>query len=172
MLMKILCVDTASLRLTVTCCGKYKTHTGGKANSHLLPLVDELLTELKIDVSELDGFCAVVGPGSFTGIRVGVSLVNALAYATGKQAVGVTSLEITGEHSALDAGNNNFYIKNGGDYSFGAVVPEGYILFDPDYSPEILQKLAMEKFLRGQAVSMLTPFYMRKSQAERQAEGD
>lgn len=58
----------------------------------LLPLIDELLEESGISISQIDLFAADIGPGSFTGVRIGVSLVNALASATGKKIVPVDAL--------------------------------------------------------------------------------
>jgi tRNA threonylcarbamoyladenosine biosynthesis protein TsaB len=62
-------------------------------DARLAPLVDELLKEAGVGPSDLDRIAVVAGPGSFTGVRVGVAFARGLALATGKPAVGVTSLE-------------------------------------------------------------------------------
>lgn len=49
----------------------------------LLPLIEKLLKSQKLDYKDLKGIEVEVGPGSFTGLRVGVSVANALAYALG-----------------------------------------------------------------------------------------
>ena len=49
----------------------------------VLPLIDELLKEHELTPKDLDGVEVNVGPGSFTGVRVGVSIANALAFGLG-----------------------------------------------------------------------------------------
>ena len=57
-----------------------------------LPLIDELLEANGVSISGVDIFAVDIGPGSFTGVRIGVSLVNALAFATKKKIVPVNAL--------------------------------------------------------------------------------
>lgn len=60
----------------------------------ILPLVDSLFNEsAPFPFEALDAFAADVGPGSFTGVRIGVSIANAFAAAAGKPALAVSSLE-------------------------------------------------------------------------------
>ena len=59
----------------------------------LLPLLDTLLTQLSLSVGDADAFAAAVGPGSFTGVRIGVSLIKGLAFGSGKPCVAVPTLE-------------------------------------------------------------------------------
>ncbi len=58
----------------------------------LLPQIDEVLKKAKIDISEIDLFAASDGPGSFTGLRIGVGTLKGLAMAQGKPCVGVSPL--------------------------------------------------------------------------------
>ncbi|MBQ5487525.1 MAG: tRNA (adenosine(37)-N6)-threonylcarbamoyltransferase complex dimerization subunit type 1 TsaB [Clostridia bacterium] len=58
----------------------------------LMHLVDDLLNKNGIEPSEIDIFAVDVGPGSFTGVRIGVSIVNAMAYALSKPVIAVPSL--------------------------------------------------------------------------------
>jgi tRNA threonylcarbamoyladenosine biosynthesis protein TsaB len=67
------------------------------------PLITEVLELGGLLLTDLDGVAADVGPGLFTGIRVGVSAAKALAVALGIRAIGVTSLAATA-HGAVLAG--------------------------------------------------------------------
>lgn len=96
--MKILAIDTASNaasaaltednRLLCEYVINYKkTHS-----ETLLPIISRLLSETETDISEVDLLAAVNGPGSFTGLRIGVSTVKGLAHAADKPVVGVNTL--------------------------------------------------------------------------------
>ncbi|MBE5799217.1 MAG: tRNA (adenosine(37)-N6)-threonylcarbamoyltransferase complex dimerization subunit type 1 TsaB [Clostridiales bacterium] len=68
--------------------------TSGKTHSQrVMPMVDQALGMCEMQVGDIDLFGAVVGPGSFTGVRIGVSSVKALAHAAGKPCIGVDALE-------------------------------------------------------------------------------
>ena len=68
--------------------------TSGKTHSQrVMPMVDAALEMCEMTIGEIDLFGAVVGPGSFTGVRIGVSTVKALAHAAGKPCIGVDALE-------------------------------------------------------------------------------
>jgi tRNA threonylcarbamoyladenosine biosynthesis protein TsaB len=58
----------------------------------LVPLIAAVMSEAPVDFAELDRIAVTVGPGSFTGLRVGVAAARGIALATGKPAVGVTTL--------------------------------------------------------------------------------
>ncbi|MEG0742991.1 MAG: tRNA (adenosine(37)-N6)-threonylcarbamoyltransferase complex dimerization subunit type 1 TsaB [Clostridia bacterium] len=60
---------------------------------NLLPMVEEALGRAGLDISQIDLYAAVTGPGSFTGVRIGVSAVKGLAHGAGKPCVGVDALE-------------------------------------------------------------------------------
>jgi tRNA threonylcarbamoyladenosine biosynthesis protein TsaB len=55
-------------------------------------MVHDLMQKTGISYDSLDAFACTVGPGSFTGIRIGVSAVKAMAFAAGKKAIPVSSL--------------------------------------------------------------------------------
>ena len=68
--------------------------TSGKTHSQrVMPMVDQALTMCEMGIGDIDLFGAVVGPGSFTGVRIGVSSVKALAHAANKPCIGVDALE-------------------------------------------------------------------------------
>ncbi len=59
----------------------------------IMPMVDDALNASSMSASDIDLFAAVVGPGSFTGVRIGVSTVKALAHALKKPLIGIDALE-------------------------------------------------------------------------------
>jgi len=59
----------------------------------LLPEIVNLLSSGNTTLDEIDLFAVTIGPGSFTGLRIGVSTVKGLAFATGRPVVGVSTLE-------------------------------------------------------------------------------
>lgn len=59
----------------------------------LLPLAEQVLTGAGLRPADLDGFAVAAGPGSFTGIRIGVATVKGLAFGADKPCVGVSTLE-------------------------------------------------------------------------------
>lgn len=89
-------------------------------NTHsvkLMPLVDKLLKQTNTNIKDIDLFACDIGPGSFTGIRIGVSTIKAFLDVTNKKVVEVSSLEILAENveedgiicCIIDAKNNNAY---------------------------------------------------------------
>ncbi len=62
-------------------------------DARLPGLVQDLLSEAGFTLDQVDRFAVITGPGSFTGIRVGVAFARGLALATGKPCLGITTLE-------------------------------------------------------------------------------
>lgn len=77
----------------------YCTVDNGLTQSELLlPMAEDLLASLKMSFSDIDIFATSVGPGSFTGVRIGVSLVKGLAFGRNLPCVGVSTLEALAEN--------------------------------------------------------------------------
>jgi len=62
-------------------------------SKYLLQMVDQTLKEGKFRLDDVDGFAVTIGPGSFTGLRIGVSLLKGFVLATEKPFIGINSLE-------------------------------------------------------------------------------
>lgn len=85
---------------------KNLARTSAKANSHakvVLQLIDEVLCEAKTSLKELDAIALTVGPGSFTGIRIGLSVAQGLAYGAHLPIVRLTSLELLAQQAVQEA---------------------------------------------------------------------
>ena len=81
-------------------------------------IVKELLTEEKVSFKDLDAYAVVVGPGSWTGCRVGVAAVKGYAMAVPKPVVAINSLDAIGDPAALRSNLDNYYIKRGNNYTY------------------------------------------------------
>jgi len=65
----------------------------GVLSTSIIPSIEQILKQSRTAITTIDGFAVGLGPGSFTSLRVGMSTVKALAYATGKPVVGIPSLD-------------------------------------------------------------------------------
>lgn len=65
-----------------------KTHS-----ETLAPMIDHCLVGAGLDIKDIDLFCCAVGPGSFTGLRIGIGMIKAFSHASSKPAVGVNTLD-------------------------------------------------------------------------------
>ena len=100
--MRVLAVDTTGAHGSVAIVSGSELEgligireTSPRHAESLLPTIDHLLRLLSVKLDEIDGFAVAVGPGSFTGLRIGISAVEGLSFATGKPAAGVSALEAT-----------------------------------------------------------------------------
>lgn len=62
-------------------------------SERLLPCIDRIFRETGSRLEDCDGICVSIGPGSFTGLRIGLATAKGLAYAAGKPMAGISSLE-------------------------------------------------------------------------------
>ena len=97
--MKILSLDTTAEVCSAAICDGKKlvaeitVNTGNTHSQTLLPAVEQVLKISEISLDEIDGFACSTGPGSFTGVRIGVATVKGLAYGKEKPCVSVSTLE-------------------------------------------------------------------------------
>lgn len=95
-----LAVDTSSNHLCVLACKDGKTSSvfipdcAMKHSVSVMPAVDEALKKAGMTLTDCDFFAAVVGAGSFTGIRIGISVIKGFCLAQGKPALPVTSFDV------------------------------------------------------------------------------
>jgi tRNA threonylcarbamoyladenosine biosynthesis protein TsaB len=97
--MKILALDSTAKTATVSICEDerlisiYSVTAGLNHSETLLPMVENALTTAQTDIDDIDMFAISDGPGSFTGVRIGMSLLKGLAFGKEKVCVGVSTLE-------------------------------------------------------------------------------
>ena len=92
----------------------------GSRNEKLLPAIDWLLTESGVDRGAIDLYAVTRGPGSFTGVRIGLATVRGMALALGKPVCAMSTHEaIASLHGrsviADDAGRGEFYVSTYAD---------------------------------------------------------
>ena len=83
---------------------QYSQCSGLTHSRTLLPMAEDLLKNAELTLSDIDLFAVAHGPGSFTGIRIGVSTVKGLAWACDKPCVGVSTLESMAWHGLAAGG--------------------------------------------------------------------
>ena len=121
--MKILAIDTSSSICSVAILEDKtviieKHNNDEKTHSQkLMPLIDDILKEANLSLDDIDLLACGQGPGSFTGIRIGISTVKAFADVKNIPIIGVTSLESLAYNikqegliaSVIDAKHDNVY---------------------------------------------------------------
>ncbi|MGE5328366.1 MAG: tRNA (adenosine(37)-N6)-threonylcarbamoyltransferase complex dimerization subunit type 1 TsaB [Deltaproteobacteria bacterium] len=98
--------------------GEYSINNKLTHSQKLMPMIDQLLKGLDFKPNNIDAYGCSIGPGSFTGLRIGISIVKGMAQALNKPAVGVSTLDglawnISGTSGyicpIIDARNDNVY---------------------------------------------------------------
>lgn len=73
--------------------GEYSLSHDMSHSERLVPMIKEVLDNLNLSINDIDLFGVAVGPGSFTGLRIGLATVKTFAHITNKPIVGVSTLE-------------------------------------------------------------------------------
>ncbi len=97
--MKVLAVDTSSNVASVaimdedTLIGEYILNNKKTHSQKLMPIIKEIIENTGLKIDDISLFAGSKGPGSFTGLRIGLATIKSLAHATDKPVIGVSSLE-------------------------------------------------------------------------------
>ena len=197
--MNYLAVDTSGKHLTVLVKKDGKVYEffdkdcGVFHSVKIMTEIENILARAKMRLSDVDFFACTVGAGSFTGIRIGVSTIKALAFANNKPVLRITSFDTLAYNkdservlAIIDAKHNGYYVC---PYIGGVAGEAKYVLKDElieykDFtfvSSECLAGVETEVvscvkgFIRAiesksaeitSDINSLTPLYVRKSQAE------
>jgi len=123
--MKILSIDTSTSSLSVCITdddeviGEINLNNGLVHSTTLMPAIENLFTMLNFDKSELSHIAVTVGPGSFTGIRIGVATANAFSLALNIPVISVSSLDAMSMNfisyegtviTTIDAQRDTYYV--------------------------------------------------------------
>ena len=97
--MKILAIDTSAIVASCALCedrvpvAVYSQKAGLNHSQTMLPMVKNLMDNTNVSIDDIDMLAVSAGPGSFTGIRIGVATIKGLAFGKDKICVGVSTLE-------------------------------------------------------------------------------
>ena len=125
--MKILALETSAKAVSAAVCENGKILSSGYQDTGLthsrtlMPIVEHILKNTDLTPKDMDAIAVSVGPGSFTGIRIGVSAAKGLAFSLDKPAIGVSTLAAMARNlscveglvvCAMDARRNQVYNAN------------------------------------------------------------
>lgn len=147
--MKILSVSTATNHLSVALNENQKIIAEKQEqdqrnhSEHLDPMIDEILKENNLTLKEIDRFAVAIGPGSYTGLRIGITTIKMFASILGKEVVGISTLQALAKAvktdalivAGLDARNDNYFA--GGYVLNKKQIPE-MVIPDGHYQIEVL----------------------------------
>jgi len=97
--MKLLALDTSTRGCSVAVwaagrvAAELRTVNARTHSAHLMTMIRDTLLRAQTGLEALDGFAVTVGPGSFTGLRIGISTILGLSAATGKPIAGISGLD-------------------------------------------------------------------------------
>ncbi|UZN41085.1 tRNA (adenosine(37)-N6)-threonylcarbamoyltransferase complex dimerization subunit type 1 TsaB [Lactobacillus sp. IBH004] len=147
--MKILSMSTATNNLSVALNDAAKIITEKNEfdqrnhSAHLDPLIAEILKENNLRLAEIDRFAVAIGPGSYTGLRIGVTTVKMFASILHKEVVGISTLQALAASCAeegtlivagIDARNDNYfagaYVNKEDEWGPECVIPDGHYHID------------------------------------------
>ncbi|MDD5060336.1 MAG: tRNA (adenosine(37)-N6)-threonylcarbamoyltransferase complex dimerization subunit type 1 TsaB [Candidatus Omnitrophica bacterium] len=171
--MKILAIDTSTKNL---CLGlysdgkfyEYSLDVGRNLSSILAPTIKRVSDAAGIKISEIDFFGCGLGPGSFTGLRIGLATIKGLSIARNKPVIGVSSLDILAKNAkpdnrlivtALDARRGLIYCSS---YKFEKGVLKRktpYRLLNLD---EFLKEFGQKPLILGDAAALYRNQFLAK----------
>ena len=121
--MNILAIDTSTMISTVTIAadgeiiGDFNVNQQRTHSESLVPMIESLLELLGMKIADIDSFVIAEGPGSFTGLRIGMTVAKTLAQVNGKSLVPISTLKALASNSSshilkapmMDARGNRVY---------------------------------------------------------------
>ena len=145
--MKMLCLNTVGVGTQLAIVNKevqdYKSAEFSKHSETLFPLIEELMVKNELEVKDLDAVGVVIGPGSFTGIRIGLSVAKVFGYIKDMPIVAVNALEVLAYNVVMDAiitrGVVCATINAGGNKVYYQVFDADYGVLTPKTQPGIMK---------------------------------
>lgn len=108
--MTLLGIDTSGKTASVALCTEDKVlaqttvYTSLTHSQVILPICKDVLKNAGVELAEVDGIAVAMGPGSYTGLRIGISAVKAICFAQNKSCIGISTLEGLANNVSLHKG--------------------------------------------------------------------
>ncbi|MDP2927407.1 MAG: tRNA (adenosine(37)-N6)-threonylcarbamoyltransferase complex dimerization subunit type 1 TsaB [Candidatus Omnitrophota bacterium] len=163
--MKILGIDTTTARL---CLGlyvdgkfyEYSLQVGRSLSALLVPAIQRVIRAVGLKIADIDYFACGLGPGSFTGMRIGLATIKGLSVVKNKPVIGISTLDILAKNAqvkdrlivtALDARRSLIYCSSY-KYEQGSLKRKSaYSLLSLD---ELVKKFPAKAVVLGDAVAL------------------
>ena len=135
--MKYLFIDSATTNLVVAIINEgkiayiYDNNDGHDTSSKMMPVLAEAFENTGLKPQDIDKIFVVTGPGSFTGIRVGLTVAKTMAYALNIPIVPISSLEVMASCSggtALINARRGYVFAGTYDEKLNVIYPDSYVL--------------------------------------------
>lgn len=164
--MKILAIETSTKNLGIAIANEYSIiaeYKGDRDLKHsqdLIPNIDPLLKKIGANLKDIDCFAISIGPGSFTGLRVGVSILKGLNLVTDIPIVSVPTLDVIAHNAVniptqicviVDAKKNNLYSSLYKVEDGGIIRLWDYLLISVD---ELVKKIEGETLFLGDGIPL------------------
>lgn len=137
--MKYLFIDSATTNLVVAIINKgkisyiYNNNDNHDTSSKMMPVLAEAFEKAGLKPQDIDKIFAVTGPGSFTGIRVGLTVAKTMAYTLNIPIVPISSLEVMASGNggtALINARRGYVFAGTYDNDLNNVYPDSYVLMN------------------------------------------
>lgn len=108
--MKLLAIDSSSISASVAVIddgkilGEFFINSKLTHSETLVPMISSVIKSVRLNLSDIDVFAVTTGPGSFTGVRIAVSVVKAMALALDKPCISVSTLKALAQNLVPEAG--------------------------------------------------------------------
>ncbi len=126
----VLGIETATRSCSVAIVSKKKVlaehnaNTGNNHEPHLMTLVEKALSDCNLKLADISGIAVSTGPGSFTGLRIGIATAKGLALASGKPVVGIPTLDgLSCNVASIPSGRNLYEAGNSQSRAAATVCP-------------------------------------------------
>lgn len=132
---------------------EYNLAMGYKHSVTLQPMVRDILNASSLTLNEVDLFAVACGPGSFTGIRIGLSAVKGMAYATGARVLPLSSLEALARSAGPFRGLTAPLLDARGDRVYSSLYRDGRPLVEEAPRPlNSLPDLVADHLMPGEGL--------------------
>ena len=184
--MRVLYVDTTTPDLVAAIVEENRIESiiekavGTRHSETLCSKIAELMKRTSLQFADIDAYACAVGPGSFTGIRIGVSTVKGYATAVERPYISVNCLKAIARSqqcgkrgcAVIDAGNGYYFVDNLGSvcpvvipYDDARAIDAGKSASAAEYFDGAVE-LIRERYANSDFDNDLTPVYIRRSQAQ------